>query len=333
MSVVKTKIFAEHIAELGEGPGYDPLTGNVWWFDILGQRLIEKNWDSGETHVHELGMKASALAVIDHNRQLIVSEHGLFIRERANGRLTLHHPLEADNEITRSNDARVHPSGAFWIGTMGKKAEKEAGSIWWYREGHVKKTLLRHHNHQFHLLFTGRQGRLFRGYRPQYHLARRYGPGNRPAGFRKAFSIIAAKRSSMDGSVVDAEGTLWNACWGGSAIHAYSPQGRLIRSVELPVKQPSCPAFVGPDAAVMIITSAFEGMNAKALAGRSPTPERSCCWISPLPAGRIPPFACKEKAFAACKCFRRSDAFDDHDLHRPPPSGGWRLRPDIPGEL
>ncbi len=68
----------------------------------------------------------------------------------------------------------------------------------------------------------------------------------------------------MDGSVVDAEGTLWNACWGGSAIHAYSPQGRLIRSVELPVKQPSCPAFVGPDAAVMIITSAFEGMNAKA---------------------------------------------------------------------
>ncbi|KFJ55895.1 smp-30/Cgr1 family domain protein [Brucella neotomae 5K33] len=45
-----------------------------------------------------------------------------------------------------------------------------------------------------------------------------------------------------------------------------------------------------------------------------PTPERSCCWISPLPAGTIPPFACKEKAFAACKCFRRSDAFDDHDL-------------------
>ncbi|MFP3786947.1 SMP-30/gluconolactonase/LRE family protein, partial [Burkholderia sp. SIMBA_024] len=85
---------------LGEGPGYDPLSGNVWWFDILGQKLIEKNWDSGETHVHALGMKASALAVIDRDRQLIVSEHGLFIRERANGRLTLHHPLEADNEVT-----------------------------------------------------------------------------------------------------------------------------------------------------------------------------------------------------------------------------------------
>ena len=83
MTVVKTTLFADHVAELGEGPGYDPLSGNVWWFDILGQKLIEKNWDSGEIHVHALGMKASALAVIDRDRQLIVSEHGLFIRERA----------------------------------------------------------------------------------------------------------------------------------------------------------------------------------------------------------------------------------------------------------
>jgi sugar lactone lactonase YvrE len=47
-------------------------------------------------------------------------------------------------------------------------------------------------------------------------------------------------------------------------LHAYSPQGRLIRSIELPVTQPSCPAFVGPDAAVMIVTSAHEGMNDQA---------------------------------------------------------------------
>ncbi len=120
----KTTLFADHVAELGEGPGYDPLSGNVWWFDILGQKLIEKNWDSGEIHVHALGMKASALAVIDRDRQLIVSEHGLFIRERANGRLTLHHPLEAENDVTRSNDARVHPSGSFWIGTMGKSRDR-----------------------------------------------------------------------------------------------------------------------------------------------------------------------------------------------------------------
>ena len=49
---------------------------------------------------------------------------------RADGRLTLQIPLEADNAATRSNDGRVHPCGALWIGTMGRKAEKGAGAAW-----------------------------------------------------------------------------------------------------------------------------------------------------------------------------------------------------------
>ena len=44
--------------------------------------------------------------------------------------MTLYRPLEADNAATRSNDARVHPSGTFWIGTMGRKAERGAGAIY-----------------------------------------------------------------------------------------------------------------------------------------------------------------------------------------------------------
>lgn len=261
MTAVKTTLFADHIAELGEGPGYDPLTGHVWWFDILGHKLIERNWDSGVLQEHDLGMKASALAVIDRERQLIVSEHGLFIRERANGKLTLHHPLEADNAVTRSNDARVHPSGAFWIGTMGKKAEKEAGSIWWYREGQVKK------------LFSDITITNSISFSPDGKIAY-FADTDRNIIWRvdtdpetglptseKSVFHHRTEQGGVDGSVVDGEGTLWNACWGANAVHAYSPQGRLVRSIALPVSQPSCPAFVGPDAAVMIVTSAHQGMD------------------------------------------------------------------------
>lgn len=261
MTAVKTTLFADHIAELGEGPGYDPLTGHVWWFDILGHKLIERNWDSGVLQEHDLGMKASALAVIDRERQLIVSEHGLFIRERANGKLTLHHPLEADNAVTRSNDARVHPSGAFWIGTMGKKAEKEAGSIWWYSEGQVKK------------LFSDITITNSISFSPDGKIAY-FADTDRNIIWRvdtdpetglptsgKSVFHHRTEQGGVDGSVVDGEGTLWNACWGANALNAYSPQGRLIRSIALPVSQPSCPAFVGPDASVMIVTSAREGMD------------------------------------------------------------------------
>ncbi len=261
MTDVKVSVFADHVAELGEGPGYDPLTGHVWWFDILGQKLFEKNWDSGETLVHDLGMKASALAVIDRARQLIVTEHGLFIRERASGRLTLHHPLEADNPVTRSNDARVHPSGAFWIGTMGRKAEEDAGSIWWYREGQVRK------------LFSGititnsicfsPDGRIGYFADTRRNIVWRVDTDPEtglPVSERSVFHH-RTEEGGMDGSVVDAEGTLWNACWGAGVLNAYSPQGRLMRSIPLPARQPSCPVFVGPDATAMIVTTAQENMS------------------------------------------------------------------------
>ena len=46
--------------------------------------------------------------------------------------------LEADDPITRSNDGRADPWGGFWIGTMGKKLEKDAGAIYRYYRGELR---------------------------------------------------------------------------------------------------------------------------------------------------------------------------------------------------
>ena len=80
---------------------------------------------------------ASGLGRIDAERQLIVAEDGLYVRKLADGALTLVCPLEADNPATRSNDARVHQSGTFWIGTMGRKAEAGAGAIYAFHRGKI----------------------------------------------------------------------------------------------------------------------------------------------------------------------------------------------------
>ncbi|PYE89182.1 SMP-30/gluconolactonase/LRE family protein [Phyllobacterium leguminum] len=254
-------VFSDFVCELGEGPGYNPLTGTVWWFNILAGQLLEKSWPDGETKVQDLGMKASALAVIDAGRQLVWTENGLYIRDRKSGALTLHKAIEADNLATRSNDARVHPSGAFWLGTMGKKAEEGAGSIWWYREGEVRR------------LFTGITITNSISFSPNGRIAYFADTDKNilwrvetdpetglPVG-AKAIFHHRTEEGGIDGSVVDADGVLWNACWSAGAVHAYSQEGKLIRSVAVPTRQPSCPAFVGPNADRLLVTTAYEGMS------------------------------------------------------------------------
>ena len=70
----------------------------------------------------------------------------------------------------------------------------------------------------------------------------------------------------LDGAVVDAEGLIWNARWGGSCIDAYSPEGERVRTIRVPAKQPSCPVFVGRNFDRLLVTTAWQGMDEQARA-------------------------------------------------------------------
>ena len=42
---------------------------------------------------------------------------------------------------------------------------------------------------------------------------------------------------------------------------AWSPEGQRLHSIAVPASQSSCPAFAGPDAARIVVTSAWKGMD------------------------------------------------------------------------
>ncbi|GAB4070497.1 SMP-30/gluconolactonase/LRE family protein [Ancylobacter sonchi] len=252
---------------LGEGSSYDAASDTAWWFDILEKHLYAQSPSGGAHRVHELPVMASALAIVDERRQLISTEHGLMLRDIASGRLDKVAEIEADDPATRSNDARVHPSGTFWVSTMGKRAEQGAGAIYAFRAG----ALLR--------LFSGisipnaicfspdgtvgyfadtRENTLFRvELDPLTGL-----PEGEPRALHRR-----PEPGGLDGAVTDAEGLIWCAIWGGGRVNVYSPAGELVRSLDVPARQPSCPVFVGRDFDRLLVTSAFEGMDEAARAG------------------------------------------------------------------
>lgn len=281
-------VYSDHVCHLGEGPSAHPLRGSLFWFDVLERRILERPFDGGATTVHDLPFHGSIAAVIDADRHLIVSDQGLHVRTIATGDLTLLSAHLADDRETRSNDGRVHPSGALWFSTMRWDVAMGAAAIWWFRGGEIRRILaetplaipngIAFAPDGSHALFAcSVAGQIWRVETdPATGL-----PSAEPKPFAKVTD------GGPDGAIVDADGLYWNARWGGAALDAYDASGTRIRSIPLPALQTSCPAFVGPDADRIAVTSAWEGMDD---AARAADPLAGRTFLIDMPvAGRFDP--------------------------------------------
>lgn len=249
---------------LGEGPSYDPASDTAWWVDILERRLFERplSRSGGAARSHALPFMASYIARVDDGRQLIAAEDGLYLRTLADGALTLHCPLEADAAGNRSNDGRVHPSGALWVGTMGRDAEHRRGAIY-----HVAGTRVT----RLYGDITIPNGIAFSpdgatGYfiDTSEGILRRVAVDpvtGLPTGKPETHYDHSAGEGSIDGAAVDADGVIWTARFGAACLDAYSPSGERIRTVPVPARQPTCPTFAGRDLDRLLVTTAYEGMD------------------------------------------------------------------------
>lgn len=256
------KVLDKTQMKLGEGPSFDPTTNSLCWLNILGKELHEYNLTTDTKTVHALPFMASVVARIDDKRQMLATDEGIFIRDRSSGDLFLHADFEPGKPGNRSNDGRVHPSGALWIGTMGRKAEDGAGSIYHVAQGNVTK-LFDNISISNSICFTpdGSTGyyvdtkvnRLMRiALDPATGL---------PTGKAEVFIDQAGKDGGIDGSICDANGGIWNARWGVGAVDHYSPQGDHLARYEVPALQSTCPAFFGQSANRIAVTSACEGLD------------------------------------------------------------------------
>lgn len=251
-------------SELGEGPAYDPGSGTAWWFNIKGKELHELHIESGRKRVHALPFHGSVLAVIDPLRQLIASDEGLHIRNTENGSLTPFCTIE-DVPSNRSNDGRVHASGNLWIGTMGRKAEKGAGSIY-HVSGSTVTKLFANITIPNGICFSPDGMTAYFVDTDTNHLMRvDIDPETAlPAGDAVILSDQSTGPGGVDGSICDADGLIWNARWGASCVDVYKPDGTMIRRHAIPTRQPSCPAFIGPKADRILVTTAWQDMDAAA---------------------------------------------------------------------
>lgn len=257
----KIETLSQTRCHLGEGPHYCPRRSTLFWFDIVGRRRYAHDFTTGEETVLILPELTSAMGITGHGRDVLFTETGLWLWD--GGELTRLMPIEADNEQTRSNDARIHPSGAFWLGTMGKNAEPGAGSIYRYFAGTLDRLYSGITIPNAICFSPDGETAYFGDTKAERLMKVAVDPANgAPVGEAETFFDHQGGQGGLDGAICDGEGNIWNARWGASALDRYAPDGTRTATIELPVTQPSCPAFVGGGR--IAVTSAFQNMDSKA---------------------------------------------------------------------
>ncbi|WP_406456969.1 SMP-30/gluconolactonase/LRE family protein [Streptomyces sp. NBC_00876] len=247
----------EH-AELGEGPTWDPATGRLIWVDILSARIHTYDPATGrrtvmatEQHVGAAKPRAGGGLVVNLRDGI-----GLYDADGA-FRWLVHDPEPG----RRGNDAAVAPDGALWAGTMRYDDSETGGSLTRIAPDGTASRVLP--------LVACSNGT---GWSPDGRLmyyidtpTRRIDvfdvDGEQVVG-RRPFAFVPEGAGYPDGLTVDAEGAVWVALWDGAALHRYTPDGTLERTVELPVRRPTACAFGGPDLRDLYISTARTGLGA-----------------------------------------------------------------------
>ncbi|SFB04900.1 Sugar lactone lactonase YvrE [Poseidonocella pacifica] len=252
-------LYDPRLCLLGEGPLWHPVRQELFWFDILNRKLHsrQQSW--------EFDRYVSAAGWISETALLVASETDLFRFDLSQGSATSLIPLEAGDPQTRSNDGRADPWGGFWIGTMGKRAEHEAGAIYRYFRGELRK---------LHGAITipnaicfspDRQWAYFADTKRQVIYRQALGPEGWPSSPEEPFIDLAPEGRNPDGAVVDSSGALWCAEWGSGEVSCYGQDGALRARLSVGLPQPSCPAFGGTSFDRLFVTTAREGMDVSAL--------------------------------------------------------------------
>ncbi len=260
----EVSIWSPEQLSLEEGTLTHHLRNSLIWCDITEGVVYEKSFSGGAAKRHDIPVMPSAAGILDERSILVATEADFRVLDLESGALAVHAEFPMGGEM-RSNDGRVHPSGAFWIGIMAKDGRSRPGAIWRLFKGSltlmIDAVMIPNS-----ICFTADGTTGYYADTPQRTI---WQVPTDPAtgkviGEQKVFvSLSETDAGGPDGSVVDGEGNLWNARWGGGAVDVYDSSGARIRSFAVPASQPTCPAFIGPDLDQIVITSAKTGLAPK----------------------------------------------------------------------
>lgn len=250
----------------GEGAVWHPAQEALYWADI--NRFLVHRFEPAtgitQTWLFDEPVTSVNLTTDDEVLLLVLGSRIALWRPSSHPELDVLHRL-ADAPRMRFNDARVDPRGSLWIGTMrnnvgaqGEELKVEfSGGVLYRLDPDSRVTPWKTGIGISNTIAWSPDGKTFYFgdtaanaiYAYDYDLKTGAISAERPL-------LSGNSRGLPDGSVMDAEGYLWNARYSGHCVLRIAPDGRIDRILEMPVASPTTCAFGGLDLKTLYITSA-----------------------------------------------------------------------------
>jgi sugar lactone lactonase YvrE len=205
-----------------------------------------------------------SLAVRNHGGLLLALKSALAFFDPQSGSMRPIASPEADRSSQRFNDGKCDRQGRFWAGTMNDTVRHPDGTL--YRLDRSGCVAVESGITIPNSLCWSPDGRTmyFSDSWTRTICAFDFDPATGQVANRRAFARTAAP-AIPDGATIDAEGCLWCAEYDGWRITRFAPDGRRMRSIELPLQRPTSCMFGGPDLGTLFVTSATQRLSPEEL--------------------------------------------------------------------
>jgi len=247
---------------VGESPLWSVAEQALWWVDIEGRQLFRHDVSSGTTTQWPTAQRTGCIALHAQGGVLAAMETGLFhLQPGEHGQLTMH-PIAAAHHARpdmRFNDGRCDRRGRFWVSSMVLDMSLAApfGALYRFDGKGLSAPMVSELIVGNGLAFSPRGDRLYLSdSHPSVRRIWHYDlHDDGSLSNRREFVDMNQHPGRPDGAAVDADGCYWICGNDAGRLLRFTPEGRLDRTLALPISKPSMCAFGGAALDQLFVTS------------------------------------------------------------------------------
>ncbi len=252
---------------LGEGPLWLAGSNQLWWVDILENRVF--GYDLASAAVKQFAFDRPVTLLVETETAdtlLVAMQGGIAYLDVHTGALQDLVPLEISKPNIRTNDGGCDAAGRLWVGTMDKTFETGAGHLYALANGEfvpkVSDTTIANG------LVWSADGKTMYFIDSPLKTVKAYAfdPDDASLVLDGDVITIPDELGGPDGMAIDEEGMLWIAHYGGYSVGRWNPyNGELIEKIPVPAPHVTACTFGHADRKTLFITTARQEMTEQQL--------------------------------------------------------------------